>query len=198
MPKVGMRHVVAARIDVSKEVSGQPLTYLPGMVATRAVSADLTYTRDENEYYSDDVLSESDNSATGGDVSIAGSEFLPDARVMLFSVRKITEGGREIYRTTSAPAPQIGLGYLTTLIYKGKYTYYANWIHKMQFALSGESARTKAATIDWQNETATGKMMGVVIDDSGEPAFKDEVPFDSAGEAIAWLNAKAGIQTAEE
>lgn len=200
MPKVGMKHVVAAPIDIDREVSGQPLTYLPGLIATRAVSADLTYTRDENEYYADDVLSESDNSATGGDVSIAGSEFLPDARVALFNVRKITnEGDVPIYRTTSVPAPQIGLGYMTTLIYKGKYMYIANWIHKMQFALSGESARTKGATIDWQNETATGKMMAAIIDSSGEPAFKDEVVFEKAGDAIAWLNEKAHItEPAEE
>ena len=199
MPKVGMKHVVAAKIDTEKEVSGQPLTYLPGLIATRAVSADLTYTRDENEYYADDVLSESDNSATGGDVSIAGSEFLPDARVALFNVRKIEQEGQPtIYRTTSVPAPQIGLGYMTTLIYKGKYTYIANWIHKMQFALSGESARTKGATIDWQNETATGKMMAAIIDNSGEAAFKDEVVFDNAGDAIKWLNQKAGITQTEE
>ena len=198
MPKVGMKHVVAAQIDTEKEVAGQPLVYKPGAVATRAISADITYTRDENEYYSDDVLSEADNSASGGDISIVGSEFLPEVRKMIFALREVEEGGKKIYRTTSVPAPQIGLGYMTTMIYKGKYRYYANWIHKMQFALSGESAKTKGSTIEWQNETATGKMMGVVIDSSGEPAFKDEVPFESAGEAIEWLNAKAGIQAAAE
>lgn len=197
MPKVGMKHVVAAQIDTALEVAGQPLVYKPGMVATRAISADITYTRDENEYYSDDVLSEADNSASGGDISIVGSEFLPEVREVIFALRKVTEGGQTIYRTTSVPAPQIGLGYMTTMIYKGKYRYYANWIHKMQFALSGESARTKGSTIEWQNETATGKIMGVVIDSSGESAFMDQVEFTEeqggAGAAIAWLNQKAGI-----
>lgn len=196
MPKIGMSHVVAAQIDTEKEVTGQPLVYKQGIVATRAVAATLTYNRDENEYYSNDSLSETDNSATGGEVSIEGSEFLPEARVLLFSTRKIELNGKTIYRTTSVPAPQIGLGYMTTLIYKGKYHYFANWIHKLQFALSTDNARTKGATIEWQNETASGKMMGVVIDESGEPAFKDEVEFATAGEAIEWLNQKANITEA--
>ena len=102
-----MKHVVAAQIDTAvQEVAGQPLTYKPGMVATRAISADITYTRDENEYYSDDVLSEADNSASGGDISIVGSEFLPEVREVIFALRKVTEGGQTIYRTTSVPAPK--------------------------------------------------------------------------------------------
>ena len=127
--------------------------------------------------------------------------FLPEVRKMIFALREVEENGQKVYRTTSVPAPQIGLGYMTTMIYKGKYRYYANWIHKMQFALSGESAKTKGSTIEWQNETATGKIMGVVIDASGESAFMDQVEFTEeqggAGAAIAWLNNKAGIAATE-
>lgn len=197
MPKIGMRHVVVAQIDTDKEVSGQSLVYKPGMVATRAVSATITYERDESKYYADDVLAESDNSASGGTISIEGSEFLPAARVYMFNVREIKEGDNTIYRETAVPSPYIGLGYMTVMIYKGVYKYTANWIHKMQFALSGENAKTKGETIEWQNETAEGDIMGVMLDDSGEAAFKDSVEFKTAKEAEDWLNTKAGI-TAEE
>ena len=197
MPKVGMRHVVAALVDEQASVANAPLVYKGGMIATRAVAADITYERSENKYYADDTLAESDNAATSGTISITGSEFLPDARVALFSVRKVTEGENTVYRTTSEPSPYIGLGYMTTLIYKGKYKYYANWIHKMQFALSGENARTKGETIEWQDETATGDIMGVAVDDSGAMAFMDQIEFDSAAKAIAWLNSKAGIAATE-
>lgn len=194
MPKVGMRHVVAALVDKEAEIPNQPLTYKDGMIATRAVAADITYDRTENKYYADDVLAESDNSITGGTISITGSEFLPEAREKLFGVRKITEGENTVYRTTSEPSPYIGLGYMTTLIYKGKYRYFAKWIHKMQFTLSGESARTKGETIEWQDETATGDIMGVAVDESGVPAFIDQVEFETAAKAEAWLDAKAGIK----
>lgn len=193
MPRVGMRHVVAAQIDVDKEVSGQPLTYKAGMIATRAVAATITYERDENKFYADDVLAESDNGAANGTISIEGSEFLPEARVYLFNVREVTEGDKKIYRETSAPSPYIGLGYMTVTIFKGVYKYTAYWIHKMQFALSGDNAKTKGDTIEWQTETAEGSIMGVVIDDKGEPAFRDFVEFDTAAEATEWLNTKAGI-----
>lgn len=193
MPKVGMRHVVAAVIDESVQVSNQPLVYKGGMIATRAVAADISYERSENKYYADDALAESDNAATSGTISITGSEFLPEARAALFGVRKVTEGGRTIYRTTSEPSPYIGLGYVTTMIYKGVYKFYANWIHKMQFNLSGETARTKGETIEWQDETATGIIMGVAVDESGALAFIDQIEFDNAADAEAWLDQKAGI-----
>ena len=197
MPKVGMRHVVAAVIDEKASVANQPLVYKPGMVVTRAVAAEITYERSENKYYADDVLAESDNAATSGTISVTGSEFLPEARVMAFGVKKVTEGGKTIYRTTSEPSPLIGLGYVTVQIYKGVYRYIANWVHKMQFALSGESARTKGETIEWQDETATGDIMGVAIDESGIPAFVDQIEFDTAAAAEEWLDQKAGIQKSE-
>ena len=197
MPKVGMRHVVAAIIDEEASLPNQPLAYKNGMVVTRAVAAEITYERSENKYYADDVLAESDNAATSGTISITGSEFLPEARVMVFGVKKATEGGKTIYRTTSEPSPMIGLGYVTVQIYKGVYRYIANWIHKMQFALSGESARTKGEKIEWQDETATGDIMGVAVDESGVPAFTDQIEFESAAEAEAWLDQKAGIQKSE-
>lgn len=193
MPKVGMRHVVAAPIDTTKETANQPLTYKSGLVVTRAVAAEVTYERSENKYYADDVLAESDNGAASGTISITGSEFLPAARVALFGVKSVEADGKTIYRTTSEPSPYIGLGYVTVRIYKGVYHYVANWIHKMQFALSGESARTKGETIEWQDETATGDIMGVAIDETGVPAFMDQVEFDKAADAEAWLDAKAGI-----
>lgn len=196
MPKVGMRHVVAAPIDTTKETANQPLTYKTGLVVTRAVAAEVTYERSENKYYADDVLAESDNSAASGTISITGSEFLPAARVAVFGVKAVEEGGNTIYRTTSEPSPYIGLGYVTVQIYKGVYRYVANWIHKMQFALSGESARTKGETIEWQDETATGDIMGVSIDETGVPVFMDQIEFDTAAKAEAWLDAKAGITPA--
>lgn len=193
MPRVGMRHVVAAPIDMDNIVDGQKIPYKKGLVATRAVSANITYNRDENPYYANDVLSEEDDSITSGTIEIEGSEFLPEAKVALFGVRQIEEDGNTIYRTTGVPSPYIGLGYLTVMIYKGVHKYVAKWIHKMQFNLNGDNARTKGERVEWQNETASGTIMGVVIDESGEPAFVDEVEFTSAAEAEAWLDTKAGI-----
>ena len=193
MPRVGMRHVVAAQIDEEKETSGQPLQYKKGMIATRAVAANITYERSENKFYANDVLAENDNSAASGTISIEGSEFLPEARVYLFNVRKKTENGKTVYRETSVPSPYIGLGYLTVTIYNGQYKYTAYWIHKMQFALNGDNAKTKGETIEWQTETAEGTIMGVVIDETGEPAFRDFAEFATAKEAEEWLDAKAGI-----
>ena len=193
MPKVGMRHVVAAPIE--SEPANAPIVYKAGMLATRAVAAEITYERSENKYYADDVLAESDNAAASGTISITGSEFLPAARVAFFGVKQTEENGKTVYRTTSAPTPYIGLGYVTVMIYKGAYKYYANWIHKMQFALTGESARTKGESIEWQDETATGDIMGVAVDETGEPAFIDQIEFDNAADAENWLDEKAGIAT---
>ena len=37
--------------------------------------------------------------------------------------------------------------------------------------------------------------MGADIDDSGVPAFMDQVEFETAAQAMAWLDAKANISS---
>ena len=56
MAMVGMLHPVAAKI--ATEVEGQALTYDAGMVVGKAISANITFNRNDNPLYADDAVAD--------------------------------------------------------------------------------------------------------------------------------------------
>ncbi len=191
MPNVGMRYLVAARID--SEVFGQPIVYKPGRVMGRAISMDLTLTRSDTELYADDILAESDNSITGGEMTIGLAEVLEDAQVEFFGLKEDEGASETTYTETGEPAPYCGVGYVQERRYKGVVSHIAFWIYKAQFAPTTESARTRGKTTEWQTPSVTGEILGVDQDGDGVPEYRTRKVCATAQEAIAWLNKKAGI-----
>ena len=198
MALIGLKHIVAAPIDMDNEAAyGEEPNYKPGMVITRGISLSTTYNRDEKEFYADDGLAENDNSTVSSDISITGAEFTPEARVMCFGDVAGDEDGVEVYYKSGEITPYLGVGYITSDVRKGVRTYYANWIHKMQFALQGDQAQTRGESTDWQNVTATGKGFPLFLTKANKivPGMYARFTDANGGEAaaIAWVDAKAGI-----
>lgn len=194
MPSVGMRYLVAAQIQT--EEFGQPIAYKPGRVMGRAISMDMTLTRSDAELYADDILAESDNSITGGTMTIGVAEVLEDAQVEFFGLKEDESSSETTYTETGTPAPYCGVGYVQERRYKGVVSHIAFWIYKAQFAPTAESARTKGKTLEWQTPTVTGEILGVNQDGDGVPEFRTRKVCATAKEAIDWLNKKAGITAA--
>lgn len=193
MAFVGMKYCVAAPIQT--ETSGQAITYGSGVVVGEAIGATINFTRNSGGVYGDDMLIDSDNSVTGGTVEINVVDIRKDAIPVIFSVTK-TNGASsnpDVYHETGDSSPDIGLGYIRVNRYKGKYTYYAYWIHKAQLAINNETASTKKESIEWQTTTASGNIMGVVIDSSGKTVFRDYSQFETEAAAMSWLNTKANV-----
>ena len=198
MALIGLKHIVGAPIDADNEPAyGEEPNYKPGMVITRGVSISETYNREDNEFYADDSLAENDNSTVSSDISITGAEFTPEARVMCFGDVLVEENGVPVYYKNGEQTPYLGVGYITSDKRNGKQSYYANWIHKMQFALQGSSAQTKGERVDWETATATGKGFPMFLSKANRvvpgvyAVFTDETGGEAA--AIAWVDAKAGI-----
>lgn len=191
MAKTGMRYVVAAKLKT--EDAGNLPTYEKGLVMGRGISAEVSLTRTESKLYADDVLAESENAITGGDISIGVDDILEDAQEVIFGLVKTGEEGAYEYDDKAVGAPYVGVGYLQERRYKGVVSYLPYWYYKVQFAPMDDKAATRGENVEWQTTTAKGTMMGVVKDASAVATFRTHKVCSTAAEAIAWLNQMAGI-----
>lgn len=192
MAMVGLRHAVFA--PITKETEGEALVYGTGVIVGRMMQADVTYERNTDPLYADDVEAENDNSITGGTVTIGVDDIEDEARVVVFGDYQDGETGE--YEDNSQASPYGGFGYVRERRYKGKSSFVAYWIHKLQFGSTTESAQTKANTITWQTPTLTGNLMGVNNNEAGKIRFRRRKEFDKAADAIAWVDEKANLAAA--
>lgn len=191
MATIGCRYVVFAPIKT--EEHGKAPVYDTGVVLGRSISMDMSYERNDSKLYADDTLAESDNSITGGTMTVGVDQFTPEGRVAALGVELVEVEGQSVYRTKGKAAPYGGLGIIEVQRYKGVTTYNPTWVYKTQFGPAGKSMKTKGESIDWQTREAQGDIMGTYIDDSGEPTFVDDTSFATEAEAIAWINKMANI-----
>lgn len=190
MAAVGMKYPVFAQIKT--EVPGNAITYEVGKFIGHAISADLTWDRDtENVLYGDDAIQESDNSVTGYSISIGTTELTNENRAYVLG--EVTEGNGSEYEITGDDAPEGGFGYIRVLKRNGEPVYEGWWFHKLAFALTTESAKTKEKTVSWGTPTLEGTGYGVYNDASGKAKFAVHKEFDSEATALAWLKGKAGL-----
>lgn len=197
MAFVGMKHVIAAPIKT--ETSGQAVTYDTGVVIGAAISATLSITRNSEGLYADDALKESDNSVTGGTIDINIDDVSDDAAEKILGIQKTAGSGNEetgtptVYHETGDAAPYCGVGYYRVKRLNGVDSYRAYWYHKVQLALTNETANTKAGSITWQTPTLSGNIMAVVNDSTGKNKFRDYADFATEAKAVSWLDTKANV-----
>lgn len=187
MAAIGMRHLIFAPF-AETQTEGQLPAYDAGMKLGRAISANVSFRRNDTELYADDVLAESDNTITGGDVDMTVAEVLDEVAAVLFGDTKDSDGD---YHDSDKSTPYIGMGYMREMRYKGKSSFRAVWLYKVQLATAEDNAQTKGESTTFQTQRVTGEIMGVTLED-GSTTFRAWQTFDSAAEAVAWINKKAG------
>lgn len=188
MAYVGMRYFAAAVIDT--EHDNAPPTYKPGKIIGQARRADISWTKDDAELPADDMIVEAENTTVGGNIAIEMADLNDEAQIMLFGYEAGTDG--EIVEHVGK-SPNVGFGYIRT---KKSGKAEGEWLYKVVFSPGNENAATKDRTTSFQTPTADGKIMLVYTDANGNIAPKVHKNFDTVGEALTWLKAKAGIQGA--
>lgn len=191
MAMVGMLHPVAAKI--ATEVEGQALTYDAGMVVGKAISANITFNRNDNPLYADDSVAEEDNGITGGTIEVNTDDLLETVRACVLGLKTVTEGNTTEYEMTEESAPYVGFGYIQVRRKNGVTSYRASWFHKVIFGETNETAQTKGESIEWQTPTITGRIMGVRNDATLLANYRRIASFDTLAAAVTWLDTKAGI-----
>lgn len=186
MAYIGLRHCVAA--PIAKENKGSLPTYGTAVLVGRAMTANVTFDRADITLEADDTTVEADNSITGGNVEIGIDDLDDAARVALLGDVAVEEDFDEIGKA----APYVGIGYVRSRVYNGKTSYRGMWIMKTQFGSPSENAQTKGKQTNFQTPTISGSFMGVELED-GEMHFRRRSKwFDTAEDAIAWVDEIAG------
>ena len=187
MAKVGMRHLVYA--PITAESSGSAITYGAGAIMGKAVRGAVTYNRNDNPLYGDDVIAENDNGVTGYQLEVETTTLVPAIEKAVLGLAQNVD----VYTVTDASAPYVGVGYLQVIIRNGVTIFRGVWYYKVQFGLESEETQTRQQNIEWSVPSLSGTGFGVYIDASGHAAFRQQKEFSSAADAEAWLDTLANI-----
>lgn len=190
MAYIGLEYPVAAKIEKENE-NARP-TYTGGMVIGRAMSGNVSFERNNEEMYADNVIAESDNSIIGGTVTLQLDKLVEAAKKLLLNMKEDATNAGDVIEYSGA-SPEVGFGYIRNQRFKGKPLITAYWIFKVQFGLSNEDIQTKQKNYQFQGESIEGNMMPIAVNDTGEPAVRIHREFDTIPAAKAWLNSLAGI-----
>ena len=190
----GMAYPVASTI--SSYSVGSSITYGTGKKLAEAVSANISWNRNDGHFYGDDVELDTDNSVTGYTISFEPSGLADDIRSYLLGETKSSNE----YSVVDTASPDLGFGYIRVMRSKtvgsaGAATtkYESWWYYKLKFAISSEESRTKEATTEWRVPTLDGTGSGVSLDGTGTLKFAVHQTHDSLAAAKSWLNSKANI-----
>lgn len=185
MPAIGLRYAMFA--PITAETPNAMPTYGALIENNQATTAAIAWARSDSKFHSDDVVTESDNSVTGG-VLTMGLGYLK--RMFETSALGVLDKTDYLEDTDQVGRPG-GFGYLRVLREGGVDYYEPNWIYKIQFGHPDESTNTRGESIEWQVPTVTGNIMGIRNDNSGMSKFRRREKFPTEAEALAFLRAMA-------
>ena len=191
MAAIGMKYPVWAPIE--SYTPGSPVVYGEGVVMGEAVSADVTWQRANAEQYGDDALVESDDSITGGSITVESTHVSFDAAQKIWGLVKRSVNEKDAFTTTGGGAPYGGCGWIDVLRVKGVDSYVVNWVYKVQLGRDSKRSATKAQNLTFQNASQQGKAMAVQTDETMKDYFMDEIPCDTLQDAFALLKSLAHI-----
>ena len=138
MAEIGMRYPVWA--ELTSESNNTPV-YGTGKVMGKAISANLTWEKDDSELYGDDAVAETDGSIVGYNLDLGTTQLAEDVEAAILGYKKV--GDTDEYEITDDPAPYGGVGYIRVLKRNGVRLYKAVWYPKIQFGKNSESSNTK-------------------------------------------------------
>lgn len=190
---VGMLYPVYA--PVATYTPGTGITYGNGAVIAEAISANVTWNRNSEKFFGDDVEIDSDNGVTGYTISFEPSGLKDAVRAALLGETLATSD----YEINSDAAPDVGYGYIRVMRETGENgvvttTYESWWYRMLKFGISNEETRTKeGGGLQWRVPTLEGVGAGVNMDNSGKLKFAMHRTHATASAAMAWLKALANI-----
>ena len=116
-----------------------------------SVAVDAT-TVDDNNFYADNIIAETENGAvSGGTLTLTVDGLDPAARRLIYGLPVADGDGWTAYGD-EAVAPYMGVGFIRRTMNNGTTNYWAVVFPKCRFAFDGEDAATQKDQIDWQTK----------------------------------------------
>jgi phi13 family phage major tail protein len=189
MAVIGLRYPVWA--PYASGGSGAAIVYGTPVVGDHAIEASISWERNTNVLYGDDMPVEQDNSIMSGTITFQFDHLSTALRASMLGMTG--SGSPTTYEESDAVAPHGGFGYIKVLRNNGTQTYEAYWIHDVQFTMGDETAVTRGENIEWQTPTVEGKIFPAALDTSGVYKFRKMQVFATEALAKEYLNTIAGV-----
>lgn len=189
MARIGMKWPVWAKLI--SETPGQMPTYDKAVVVGGAVSGSITFQRNNAELYADDVLKESDNTITGGTVSLEVDRIRTEA---LKEMLGYVENEDDSMDMTSDSSPWGGYGYIREVSVNDVRSYSVLWCFKVMMGQTNINDQTKGQNTNFGTSPLEGKMGSVKPGTDLKPHFYRYKEFATLTEAWTWLKELSGYE----
>lgn len=162
--------------------SGGVITYSSGQLLARGVSVSgEPESSDNNNFYADNIVAESDAGAfTGGTVTLTVDGLLQDAEKLLQGLGSVDADGFLNYDDDQA-IPYVGIGFVVETMSDGVRYFTPVVFTKARANQLSVNAETEGESIDWQTQEIS---FSVYKDDSAKHCWK-RVGEELASEALA-------------
>ena len=177
--------------------AGGTVTYTEGMRLARGVSVSINpEASDDNNFYADNVIAESENGRfTGGTLGLTVDGLYQDAERFVFGLpapEEVAYGESKkvniLKYGDNAEPPYVGVGVIVEYRSEGMTTYVPVILTKVKFKTSGTEAKTREDTTNWQTQELEGTMCR---DDTANHTWKwvadEQATEDAAAEIIEGL-----------
>lgn len=168
------------------------VSYSDGQVLARGVEVSISpESTDDNNFYADNVLAESDSGRfTGGELTLTVDGLLIAAERLLMGLPAAGEDGWTAYGDDQN-APNVGVGFVVRYMSDGVTTYVPIVLAKCKFNQIETTASTQEDEIDWQTTELTATIMRGEDANHNWKFIGADVSTESAAEDA--LKAKLGI-----
>ena len=180
--------------------AGGTITYTKGRRLARGVDVSLDVeTSEDNEFYADNILAESENGKfTGGNVNLTVDGLHDDAEQLIYGLpepEEYTYGQNKKVSVLNygddANPPYVGIGFVITFESGGVETFQPVVLTKGKFAAHGTDAKTREKQKEWQTQALEA---AVHRDDTAKHNWKKLFAEQTTeAEAIAILESFLGV-----
>lgn len=177
-------------------------SYTDGFINPHAVSYSIAVEAAEsNPLYGDNKIVENDaGKFASGTYTLETDDLTQETSKLLLGVKEVErtygEGKKvtsQVYDDDQDP-PFLGCGIIEEHQINDEDLYKAVILKKVQFNIPEDAATTRGNKIEWQTKTITGNIMR--SDENGTTGkypWKEDVWFESEGEALMFLKAMLGV-----
>lgn len=140
--------------------SGGTITYSDGQLLARGVDVSISpESSDDNNFYADNILAESDAGRfTGGTVTLTVDGLLTATKKLIFGLPTADAQGWTAYGDDMV-IPYVGIGYIARTQSDGVIAYVPTVLAKCRFNQPEDAAATQEDEIDWQTQSLEAVIM---------------------------------------
>lgn len=176
------------------------VSYTSGQILDKMTEIDISInSAEDNNFYADNSIAESDSSFSGGSVTVNTADFGPEATALVLGITPVPiadisgvtdEDVNELIFDDDQRSPYLGFGCIIKKRVNNVDQWRAIILTKIMFAVPNDAATTQGETIEWQTPQLTGTIMR---DDSAKHAWKREATFTTEAQAEAYIKARLSI-----